>query len=75
MNSTYVVIDLNMVTALMIEEGIGEEDTVRQSLDGSKAILKFSTKYPNTMSGFKKYTHTEILQFLQDNTLTWNIPE
>jgi len=55
----------------MINESIGDEDSFRKCVDGSKGILKFNTKYPNTMSGFTKYNNVEIIQFLKDNALAW----
>lgn len=71
--ATYVVIDVDSIIQDMIEESIGNENSFRKSLDGTKAILKFNTKYPNTMKGYRKYNHKEILQFLTNNVSDWEI--
>lgn len=68
---TYVTLDEDAVIDDMIEESLGTETSYRTSIDGTKAILKFNVKHPNTMSGKTKYTHTEFLQYLSDNSVTW----
>lgn len=73
--STYVVIDYDLIIDDMVNESIGNETSYKKSLDETKAILKFNKKHPNSMKGYKKYTHSEILQFLIDNDADWNSPE
>lgn len=68
---TYVVIDTELAVDDMIHESIGNETSFRKSIDGTKAILKFNVRFPNTMAGKTKYTHAEILQFLSDNSVSW----
>lgn len=68
---TYVVIDTILIIQDMIEECLETQGSIRKSLDGSKAILKFHVMYPNTMAGHIKYTQEEMLQYLADNTVEW----
>lgn len=69
--TTYIVIDVDLITNDMINESIGNETSFRKSLDDTKAILKFNVRHPNSMAGYVKYTHTEILTFLTDSILEW----
>ena len=70
--ATYIVIDVDLITNDMVNESICSESTYRKSLDGTKAILKFNVKHPNSMVGVVKYTHEEILIFLSENSVDWN---
>lgn len=67
----YVIIPANDLTESMIEESCNQKYTFRTSLDESKVILKFCMKYPNTVSGYPKYSHTEILEYLATNSAEW----
>ena len=67
----YVVIPTIEIVDSMIEEAIESPYSIRKSLDGSLAILKFNTSFPNSMGGYLKYTHAEILQYLTDNKASW----
>jgi len=69
--STYVVLDTDVATRDMINESIQSESSIKTSLDGTKLILKFNTKFPNTLSGHTKYTYLEILEFLDNNSADW----
>ena len=39
-------------------------DTLRKTLDGSKAILKFNGDTPSCFDGLTTYNHSEILEEL-----------
>ena len=77
-HNTYVVIETKNVTQSMIDESLNSsdpEDTFRKSLDCTCSILKFHEKHPNTMSGYIKYNHSEILKFIADNSDEWETKE
>lgn len=38
-------------------------DTVRKSLDGSKAVLKYHEPQPSCLAGCREYTHADIIEF------------
>jgi hypothetical protein len=69
----YCIVDTVDVIDNMIDESLEKKETLRYSLDGSKVILKFTTKFPNTMAGYTKYTHDEILEILKG--IEWVDPE
>ncbi len=69
--SYYVVLNEVDVTHAMVEESVNGHDTYRKALDGTQSILKFNKRHPNEMSGRLKYTHTEILQYLEMNSISW----
>lgn len=69
---TYVIIDVDLIINDMVNEAINNENSYRKSKDGTKAILKFNIKHPNTMPVYVKYTYEELLVFL-DNNEDWDI--
>jgi len=68
MIKTYVIIHVHLITDIMISESLNKDSSYRISLDGTLAILKFKTRHPNTMAGYKKYDNTGILAILKDST-------
>lgn len=70
MSNVYCIVLINDITNDMIEEAINEAEFLRYSLDGSKAILKFSTPFPNSMKGYIKYSVEELIIIL--GTAEWS---
>lgn len=68
---TYVVIPTVDITDDMVDESQNGPYSIRSSLDGTQSILKFATLFPKSVKGYVKYTHAEILQFLEDNKAAW----
>ena len=66
----YVIINTEDITDSMIEASLNDSDTLRYTADGSRAILKFNTKFPDVMKSYKKHTHDEIL--IQLRKPEWN---
>ena len=62
--TTYVIIPVDEIIDIMVDTSLNNNDSIRYSIDGSLAILKFTTKFPGVMQGYKKYTHIEILNEL-----------
>lgn len=75
MKKTYVIIPTDDITEDMIAESCHNNYAFRTNSDGSDAILKFCAAYPNTVAGYPKYSHNEILQYLEDNKIAWGISE
>ena len=71
-NKSYVPILVNLLTDDMIAESVGSETSYAKSLDGSIAILGFKTLHPNSMAGYDKLNHSQILQYLADNSADWD---
>jgi len=71
MKQTFIIIPENDVTEMMIMCSLNNENTYRKSLDGTLAILKFDHAHPDCAAGLVKYTHEEILLYLEDNEGVW----
>ena len=71
-HKTYAIINIDTLTQNMLEESVNSDKEYRLSLDKNLVILKFKIKHPNSLSGIKKYSHVEILIFLNQNIIQWN---
>ena len=70
-NRKWVIINISDVTDEMLENSIKTSaDTLRQSLDGTKAILKWDGNTPDCFDGMTTYSHSEILTELA--TSSWS---
>lgn len=64
-NRTYVILDASEVGTVNFDEVMQTSaDTLRYSLDGSKALLKYEGTQPFFLLGKTEYTHEEILSIL-----------
>ena len=50
-------------------------DTLRKSVDGTKAILKWDGDTPSCFDGMTTYTHSEIRTELQRENVWWSDPD
>ena len=61
-NRKWIIINVSDITDEMISSAIQSSmDTLRKTLDGSKAILKWDGDTPSCFDGMTTYTHSEIL--------------
>jgi hypothetical protein len=61
-NRKWVIVDILDITDEMIFNAIQSSiNTLRKSLDDSKAILKWDGDTPSCFDGMTTYTHSEIL--------------
>ena len=61
-NRKWVIVNVSDITDEMIASAIQSSmDTLRKSLDGTKAILKWDGDTPTCFDGMKTYNHSEIL--------------
>ena len=71
-NRHWVIVNVSDITEEMISNAIQSSmDTLRKTLDGSKAILKYEGRKPSCFYGMDTYTHSEILTELR--TSEWFI--
>ena len=64
-NRKWVIVNVSDITDEMIASAIQSSmDTLRKTLDGSKAILKFDGDTPSCFDGLTTYNHSEILEEL-----------
>ena len=60
-NRKWVIINVSAITDEMIMHSIQTSmKTLRKTLDGSKAILKWDGDTPAVFNGMTTYTHSEI---------------
>jgi hypothetical protein len=67
----YVIIDASEVSSVDFDQVLQTSaDTLRYSLDGSKALLKYEGTQPFFLLGKTEYTHEEILSILSGTEWT-----
>tara|TARA_R100000458_G_scaffold35026_1_gene32422 strand:+ start:4214 stop:4450 length:237 start_codon:yes stop_codon:yes gene_type:complete len=60
-NRKWVILNVSDITDEMISKAIqSDRDSLRKSLDNSKAILKWDGDTPSCFDGMTTYTHGEI---------------
>ena len=71
---TYCIINSNEVSSVNFNQVLETSaDTLRYSVDRSKALLKFEGDTPSFLEGKTEYTHSEILAILA--TDEWTSPD
>ena len=72
MEKKYVIINKEMVEAVDFKQVIEtSKSTLRYSLDGSKTILKFIGETPAFLEGEKVYSHSEIIEQINNPDNGW----
>ena len=70
-NRKWVIVNVSDITDEMIDSAIQTSmATLRKTLDGSKAILKWDGDTPSCFDGLTTYNHSEILTELAKSTWT-----
>ena len=70
-NRKWGIVNVSDITEEMIASAIQSSmDTLRKTLDGSKAILKFDGDTPSCFDGLTTYNHSEILEELAKSNWT-----
>lgn len=70
-NRDWIIINVSDITDEMIEKSNQTSmDTLRKSLDGNKAILKYDGRKPSCFYGMDVYTHAEIREELAKSDWT-----
>ena len=70
-NRKWVIVNVSDITEEMIISAIQSSiDTLRKSLDGTQAILKWDGDTPTCFDGMTTYNHSEILTELAKSTWT-----
>ena len=73
-NRHWVIVDVFAITEEMIANAIQTSmSTLRKTLDGNKAILKWEGDTPSCFDGMTVYSHSEILTELR--TSEWSREE
>ena len=70
-NRKWIIINVSDITEEMILNAIQSTmNTLRKTLDGTKAILKWDGDTPSCFDGITTYTHSEILTELAKSDWT-----
>ena len=70
-NRHWVIVNVSDITEEMINNAIQSSmDTLRKTLDGTQAILKWDGDTPTCFDGMTTYNHSEILTELAKSTWT-----
>tara|TARA_Y100000361_G_scaffold115632_1_gene106393 strand:+ start:674 stop:910 length:237 start_codon:yes stop_codon:yes gene_type:complete len=70
-NRKWVIVNVSDITEEMIDSAIQSSmDTLRKTLDGTQAILKWDGDTPTCFDGMTTYNHSEILTELAKSTWT-----
>ena len=70
-NRNWVIVNVSDITEEIIEGAIQSSmDTLRKTLDGTQAILKWDGDTPTCFDGMTTYNHSEILTELAKSTWT-----
>ncbi len=72
---TYIIIDASEVNSIDFDQVLQTSaDTLRYSVDGSKALLKYEGTQPSFLSGKTEYNQSEILAILSGDEWTSDDP-
>ena len=70
-NRHWVIVNVSDITDEMITSSIQTSmDTLRKTLNGTKAILKWNGDTPDCFDGITAYTHSEIREELKGSDWT-----
>ena len=73
-NRKWVIVNVSDITNEMISNANQTSmNTLRKTLDGSKAILKWDGDTPSCFDGMTTYTHSEIRTELAKSAWTENV--
>lgn len=73
MSRNYVIIDASEVSSVNFDQVLETSpETLRFSVDGTKALLKFVGDTPSFLEGKTQYTHSEMLTILAGEE--WTTP-
>lgn len=72
----YVIIDASEVSSVNFSQVLEDSaDTVKYSIDETKALVKFEGTTPSFLNGKIEYNHSQILTILRDPSGIWYISD
>ena len=72
MEKKYVIIEKNHVESIDFQHVIEtSKATLRYNLDGTKTIVKFIGDVPSFLEGDKIYSHSEIIEIINNPDNGW----
>jgi len=71
----YIIYDTSKIDEIIFSEVIeNNKNTLRLSLDGTQTILKFKGNTPTFLDGYPQYTHSEIIEIINNLDNGWMNP-
>jgi len=75
-NSTYVIIESSEISSVDFSKVLNTNaNTLRKSVDGSEAIVKYKGTQPSFLNGKSTYSHEEILSEIKKSKWIHDHPE
>ena len=72
----YVIIDASAVSSIDFSQVLEDSaNTVRYSVDETKALVKFEGDTPSFLVGETEYNHSQIITILKDPSEIWCISD
>ena len=70
-NITYIIVTADKLNDINFNEVVEEKKTIRYNLDNTEFIVKFKGDVPSDLKEYKKYTHSEIIKFINNPDNGW----
>ena len=67
----YCIIPTSEIDNINFEEVVEFRDTLRYKTDESEFIVKYTQTKPTSLEPYKDYTHSEILEFINNPANGW----
>ena len=71
MNKRYCIIPTTEIDNINFINVLESRDTIRYKIDNSEFIVKYSGNKPGDLSGFTDYSHSEILELINNPAKGW----
>ena len=67
----YIIIPAADLDEIKFNEVVESKDTIRYKLDNSEFIVKLKGTIPEDLQGYISYTHTEIINIINNPANGW----
>jgi len=71
MNKRYCIIPTTQIDNINFINVLESRDTIRYKLDNSEFIVKYSGNKPQDLDGFTDYSHSGILELINNPANGW----
>ncbi len=71
MNKRYCIIPTTEIDNINFINVLESRDTIRYKIDNSEFIVKYSGNKPGDLAGFTDYSHSEILELINNPANGW----
>tara|TARA_R100000781_G_scaffold13601_3_gene11710 strand:+ start:110 stop:334 length:225 start_codon:yes stop_codon:yes gene_type:complete len=71
MEKKYCIIPTEDIDNINFTKVLENKSTIRYSIDNTKFIVKYIGEKPTDLDSFTSYTHTEIIEIINDPANGW----